>query len=155
MNALSIQATTAFEALGYTNQRIIEKLMVDFGMDAHEASELFEDTKRFLYLCSKYPEGLRPTNRLDHGWHVMLLFTREYDDFCRTFFGRFIHHAPSVPSDGDKIASDSLRKLRKLARLEFGEVLSRNWGEKIAHVANCCTGGNCSNTGNCSHCTEG
>lgn len=30
-------------------------------------------------------------------WHQFILFTREYEAFCKENFGEFIHHSPSLP----------------------------------------------------------
>jgi hypothetical protein len=32
-------------------------------------------------------------------WHEMLMFTREYEDFCNRYIGEMIHHVPSIGKD--------------------------------------------------------
>ena len=32
---------------------------------------------------------------IDECWHQFILFTREYMEFCRQYFGRYVPHAPS------------------------------------------------------------
>jgi hypothetical protein len=35
-----------------------------------------------------------PSEAIDDAWHELILMTREYTDFCRNAFGRYLHHAP-------------------------------------------------------------
>jgi hypothetical protein len=37
-----------------------------------------------------------PSQVADDLWHEFILYTRDYDDFCRKSFGRFLHHTPAV-----------------------------------------------------------
>jgi hypothetical protein len=58
------------------------------------AGAVFE-FKRYMALVGLGYRGLGMLSRdVDEVWHGLILFTREYDDFCRTAFGTFIHHVP-------------------------------------------------------------
>src|SRR2546422_940439 len=37
-----------------------------------------------------------PSQVVDDLWHEFILHTRNYDQFCRRAFGRFMHHTPAV-----------------------------------------------------------
>lgn len=37
-----------------------------------------------------------PSQLADDLWHEFILYTRNYDHFCRRAFGRFLHHTPAV-----------------------------------------------------------
>lgn len=37
-----------------------------------------------------------PSQVADDLWHEFILYTRNYDAFCRRAFGRFMHHTPAV-----------------------------------------------------------
>lgn len=37
---------------------------------------------------------LTPSIRVDQVWHEFILFTRLYDAYCQTCYGRFLHHQP-------------------------------------------------------------
>jgi len=96
-SALAIDLPTAVKvnhpALSYTNEDILQRLMIEAEISREEAKELFQDTLKFLVLtrqCAK----LSPSARIDLGWHNLILFTREYADFCQQYFGEFIHHEP-------------------------------------------------------------
>lgn len=63
----------------------------------HDWSErIIEQTLGFLRVLSKTSDGtLSPSPKVDIGWHMFLMYTREYADFCQRIAGRMIHHAPS------------------------------------------------------------
>ena len=37
-----------------------------------------------------------PSQVTDELWHEFILYTRNYEEFCRRAFGRFMHHTPAV-----------------------------------------------------------
>src|SRR5882724_1809750 len=37
-----------------------------------------------------------PSQAVDDLWHELILYTREYESFCRKAFGGFLHHSPAV-----------------------------------------------------------
>jgi hypothetical protein len=37
-----------------------------------------------------------PSQAADDLWHEFILFTRNYEIFCKNAFGRFLHHTPAV-----------------------------------------------------------
>jgi hypothetical protein len=37
-----------------------------------------------------------PSQVVDELWHEFILYTREYEQFCRQAFGGFLHHTPAV-----------------------------------------------------------
>jgi hypothetical protein len=51
-----------------------------------------------------------PSQVVDDLWHEFILFTRNYDAFCRGAFGRFLHHTPAVAVGGSEKADEGLRR---------------------------------------------
>jgi hypothetical protein len=120
----------------YDQPVLIRKIQTDTGLDPQQASSLFEDVKRFLALCASTPQSLAPTREIDVGWHAFILFTNDYDAFCRGYCGRFIHHQPDDPAQAGG-STEAGRRTRVFAREVFGE-LSANWGcEGEAATADC------------------
>jgi hypothetical protein len=39
------------------------------------------------------------SKEVDEIWHTHILFTKEYQDFCKMLVGEYVHHAPNVPVD--------------------------------------------------------
>jgi hypothetical protein len=52
--------------------------------------------KRYMSLAIIGYRGLPvPSQEVDDVWHAFLLFTREYEAFCREAIGFFVHHSPT------------------------------------------------------------
>lgn len=51
-----------------------------------------------------------PSQVADDLWHEFILYTRNYDAFCRRAFGRFMHHTPAVVLSRDKQNNVGLRR---------------------------------------------
>lgn len=56
-----------------------------------------------------------PSQAVDDAWHEFILFTRLYDTFCRSAFGRFLHHTPAEAMRTPTQASDGLKRAWRLA----------------------------------------
>ncbi|HEY4509168.1 MAG TPA: hypothetical protein VJC13_02705 [Candidatus Paceibacterota bacterium] len=141
--------------LGYQNSAVVDRFVEKLGLGEEEASLLFEDTKRFLYLCGSKRKGdptLAPSEKVDAGWHEFLLFTEDYQSFCQSFFGRFIHHRPRRTEDPKGDGSD-LRNTRMLAIATFGD-LSSNWQLPVVMNEDCQACESSCDSGGCSTCTE-
>lgn len=90
---------------------VLFKFGVELSDDAIEASVCaLKDF--FIFCCSTDKEVGMPSVLADELWHAYLLFTREYDAFCK-HLGRFIHHAPVVErgrdEDPEKLFESTLR----------------------------------------------
>jgi hypothetical protein len=121
------QFRTIEDLLAYEHAPLVKRLITKEGLPEKEATELFKDTLRFLYLCGTTEEAIVPTSQIDVGWHNFILFTKDYRDFCTVFFNRFIDHVPI--DQGARKQSDSLQDInrtRSAAKRVFG-TLSTNW----------------------------
>lgn len=137
------------EVMGYQNPAVTHRFVEKLGLDEERASLLFEDTKRFLYLCGSKQKGdfiLAPPEAIDLGWHEFLLFTEDYQSFCQSLLGRFIHHRPRRPEDPPG-NGQVLRDTRALALATFGQ-LSGNWRIGKGGDAEECNN-NCTPSTNC------
>jgi hypothetical protein len=127
--AMTVETPTrALHALDYEFPQIIRRYQDKLGLDEAAARLLWEDTKKFLYLCGTNPEaGMSPTLALDDGWHEFLMYTKQYSEFCQTYFGRFVHHVPDDPMN-PPVGRPRVIRTRELAEEAFGiEALSANW----------------------------
>ncbi len=97
-------------ALQYLNPGVVERIRKETGVTMEEATQIFTDTKMFLWLCANTSKAVAPSPAIDEGWHAFILFTRDYERYCLKFLGRFIHHQPHVgehkPIDGGKALRD-------------------------------------------------
>ena len=51
-----------------------------------------------------------PSQVTDDLWHEFILYTREYQAFCKKAFGRFMHHTPAVVLNKDRHTNTGLRR---------------------------------------------
>jgi len=104
--------------LSYRNPGVVARYLGEFGGGQSAAEELFGELMRWLYLCARsgepgapgarlsmYPEILR----IDDMWHIFVLHTRDYADFCARYFGRFIHHDPEPIDRSREPREDEVR----------------------------------------------
>jgi hypothetical protein len=94
----SAKAGCSMDALAYEAPFLIEKLLKAHIVDTPEEGQaLFVEVKRFFVLVRSDDTKMWEmySARIDEAWHQFILFTKEYTDFCRRFFGRYIPHSPS------------------------------------------------------------
>jgi hypothetical protein len=121
--------------MAYTHPSLIHRLQEKCGISTKAAIELFDDTKRFLYLCADSNVPMTPPPSIDECWHHFILFTKDYASFCDQHFGVFLHHRPRYIDDPPIYGSPSLNTLTA-AKKQFGN-LSENWCYPQEITANC------------------
>lgn len=88
-----------------------------------EYNEAFKEFKRYVGLIAAYEKPLPMlSDRVDEVWHQLILYTKEYGEFCEEKLGYFLHHIPE-----DKKAE----KLAKMgfSRADFIELYDREYGK--------------------------
>ena len=63
------------------------------------------------YLMSGKRYVSMPSQVADDLWHEFILYTREYDAFCRRAFGTFLHHTPAVVLSEHRKSNEGLRRV--------------------------------------------
>ncbi|MBW7460703.1 hypothetical protein K0U00_42225, partial [Paenibacillus sepulcri] len=67
---------------------------------------LWFELKRYFLMCAIMRGVPMYSEKVDEVWHEMLMFTREYEQFCIQLSGGFIHHAPhgdgAGPEQGER-----------------------------------------------------
>ncbi|UBM58617.1 hypothetical protein LAG90_17600 [Marinilongibacter aquaticus] len=117
------------EVLAYDNENVLSRFMDMFAVDQAEASYLFTETKKFLYLC-QMPRVFIPDELLilDEMWHNFILFTKDYHAFCQKNFGRYFHHLP---------ASKKEKELQRLKNETDPEAAQKEFEDKLAYLIAC------------------
>jgi len=84
-------------------QRIIECFVDRYDVTLEEATEIFKETKKWLWLAAQNEDESmfidRPLLILDEMWHTFILHTRQYYNFCINNFKKLVHHNPTPPSE--------------------------------------------------------
>ncbi|MBC8082119.1 MAG: hypothetical protein H7Z21_02805 [Hymenobacter sp.] len=86
--------------LAYQDENIISRFTDLLAVEDDEAQDIFQETKKFLYL-SHYSPVFIPDDLLilDEMWHNFILFTPAYHAFCQTHFQKFLHHLPATKQE--------------------------------------------------------
>ena len=64
------------------------------------------------YLMSGRKYVAMPSQIADDLWHEFILYTRDYEEFCKKAFGGFLHHTPAVAlKEGQKKDNEGLRRV--------------------------------------------
>jgi hypothetical protein len=63
------------------------------------------------YLKSGFGYVSMPSQVTDDLWHELILYTKEYEAFCKRAFGRFLHHSPAVVLGSKRQANQGLRRV--------------------------------------------
>jgi hypothetical protein len=82
------------EVLGYRNDRLLQRYATDNEATIEEAQRAFEALKQFMVICAIKPGRKITSEPIDRMWHSFLLFTKDYQNFCGNYLGRFVHHQP-------------------------------------------------------------
>jgi hypothetical protein len=120
-------------ALEFDAPFLIEKLVKDHAVASDdEARALFLEVKRYLVLVAADPTVAWSmySLRVDHIWHQFILFTRQYIDYCRQNFDKYVQHAPSTSPPAEGLARLTPSTFRMFAdRYEelFSEPLPDLW----------------------------
>ncbi len=116
-------AETASAAMSWREPRLVRRYATRFGVTAEEAEACFAALCQFLVVCAAADEPRAPSCEVDEMWHIALLFSRAYHDFCEQRLGRFIHHEPlDGPADEELYAAT-----RAQAQALFGKLDERFW----------------------------
>ena len=133
------------EILKYKHPAVVRRFKKDHPAKADQAQELFDDLLRFFWASKKHSidkktqasktldfvfimdEEMRD---IDQMWHVFLLYTQDYTDFCLRYFDEFLHHLPDiVPTfETEKLQFEpNLEKFLDYTYDLLGENLVRRW----------------------------
>jgi hypothetical protein len=121
------------DALRFAAPYVTDRLVMDGVVDnPAEAEELFTEAKRYLVLCAATPEmsfGMH-SSMVDAAWHTFILFTAEYTEYGRRYFGDYLHHSPIAEDQRAELAlpkvasfNDFQQRYEKL----FGQPLPAVW----------------------------
>ena len=91
------------------DELVVDSFIDRFNVSMEEASDIFEETKKWLWLSAQAEKkrhgGLfidKPLLVIDEMWHVFLLHSRLYYNFCFKYFDTYIHHTPASKKEKHK-----------------------------------------------------
>ena len=140
MSSLTQQDVSALnEVLHYKNENVVYRFQKLYDITEEEAEELFTETKKFLYLA-KFGDVFIPEDltMIDEMWHNFILFTKDYDFFCKKFLGKFLHHVPTSKQEEQSnalLGTEEASKARETYLNRIEEMISLTYdhlGEETA-----------------------
>jgi len=103
----------------YPYQRFLDKRLASRRpeLSPEQRQAVFAALDDYFQLCRKAGRRMvaMPSQAADDTWHEFILFTRQYDKFCRHAFGRFLHHTPAEAMRTPTQASDGIKRAWRLA----------------------------------------
>jgi hypothetical protein len=83
------------------------------GLERKDSALVSRGLRQFFvaYLMSSKRYVSMPSQVADDLWHEFILYTREYETFCRRAFGGFLHHTPAVVLSGHRKSNEGLRRV--------------------------------------------
>ncbi|KAA3655624.1 MAG: hypothetical protein DWQ11_00105 [Proteobacteria bacterium] len=86
-------------------------------LDASQRRAVFDGLRDWFQI--NHAAGRRklamPSQAVDDAWHEFILFTRNYQAFCRHGLGRFLHHVPAEAMSSPTQAQTGLKRSWRLA----------------------------------------
>ena len=81
-----------------------------------EVDLIFKSFKDYIYL-TQISNSYLSSFIVDEAWHTFILFTKDYERFCLSTVGKFIHHSPSISIGGYKSdisdIEDTYKRMKK------------------------------------------
>lgn len=122
--------------------RLAARMMTDHpGIDLPFAQRVVGQTAVFLAACAvNAGKPLSPSATVDLGWHTFILHTHEYAAFCRRVAGRFLHHVPNDPSEGEPGTAAATRQRTLNAIAAAGYAVDLELWPEVADCSQCHAG---------------
>jgi hypothetical protein len=116
------------DVLQYKNSYVLDRYQSDFPHAILPAQDALTELLKYMWICLKHraDKHENPNNRalqftclmhaemldIDHMWHTFLLFTEDYQTFCRRYLHiDFFHHHPLVKNSEHVSGSEYEREL--------------------------------------------
>lgn len=131
------------EILEYQHPAVVRRFKKEYPNRAEEAETIFSDLLRFFWASKKHEldRGKEASldfvfimdedmKAIDQMWHVFLLYTQDYMDFCERYFGEYLHHLPDIVPTLNPASFDPEENLARFLDYNYellGEPVIRRW----------------------------
>jgi len=128
---MSTQLSHREESIYAYDLSFVRERLLDEGKGSYEDwNRIDAEFKKFMCLVLN---GTRPLAmidlRVDAYWHTFVLFTEEYELFCRREMGFFVHHRPRTSRT--PVPSSAIRNFVEAYKAKFG-ALAPLWSEELS-----------------------
>jgi len=92
-------------AMNFPMQHVVNRYKKDYKVSDDLAKKHEIELKRYLILCSLYSDSLPMlSGEVDNLWHTFILFTKDYEAFCKCVAHKYLHHVPFT--EEEKLQND-------------------------------------------------
>jgi hypothetical protein len=127
------------ELLSYQNCAIIDQYCAEYPLISRAlAEQYFQDLLAWLFLCVQRLQKnlkthmIQPLKHLDLMWHIFILNTRDYYNFCEIYFAAYLHHEAGNTEDEYELSAVELTEYLANCYDSLGEKwVTRNFAALI------------------------
>lgn len=82
-----------------------------------QTKDVLEGLRDYFHICNAAGKKMvsMPSQAVDVVWHEFILFTMQYQNFCKKALGRFLHHVPAEAMKNPTAAQKGIKLAWKLA----------------------------------------
>lgn len=86
-------------------------------LDTSQTAQIIDGLRDYFAICNRAGRRMvsMPSQAVDVAWHEFILFTRNYQSFCKQGIGRFLHHVPAEAMATPTLAQDGIKRAWRLA----------------------------------------
>jgi hypothetical protein len=99
-------------------KKIREKVKEKYNhLSEADLDKVEQGLKEWFYVChiARAEPVCMPSQVIDVAWHEFILFTKLYQSFCKSAFGKFLHHHPAESMHSDRTAQEGIKTVWKIA----------------------------------------
>lgn len=114
----------------------------EYGLERGVADRVIDQALALVYVMGASGEGpnMAPSQRVDPGWHTLILHTSWYAEWCDKHFGYFLHHQPNSKVRTRGLMLNVVERIRSAGF----DVDERLWGTAAdCNPPTCCGDGPC------------
>lgn len=86
-------------------------------LNEEEVAQVINGLREYFHICNQAGRRMvsMPSQAVDVAWHEFILFTRQYQHFCKKALGRFLHHTPAEAMSSPTIAQKGIKTAWRIA----------------------------------------
>jgi hypothetical protein len=86
-------------------------------LTSDQVDEVIKGLKTYFQVCNISGKKMvsMPSQVVDVAWHEFILFTRNYEVFCKNALGRFLHHTPAEAMPEPTVAQKGIKRTWRIS----------------------------------------
>lgn len=120
--ALTLKASVAERALLieiYNFPPAIKKKVISHypHLTSEQGDQVLHGLREYFQICNMAQNSTvsMPSQVVDVAWHEFILFTKQYENFCKKSLGKFLHHAPAEAMQSPTLAQQGIKTAWRLS----------------------------------------